>query len=99
MSFSNAQLTFDWYLHPRSNDHFLTVTLENKVSPEHMRSLAVQLNESKATFLHDLRSHLLQEASFTQEEDIDVERVVGKAVHVFDQNREEILLRIMNENK
>ncbi|XP_040885402.1 L-seryl-tRNA(Sec) kinase [Toxotes jaculatrix] len=71
---------------------------ENRVSSEHMRSLATQLNESKATFLHNLRKQLLQETSFTQE-DIDVERVVKRAVDVFDHEKTEILLRIMNDCK
>ncbi|XP_039643447.1 L-seryl-tRNA(Sec) kinase isoform X1 [Perca fluviatilis] len=71
---------------------------ENQVAPKHMKSLAAQLNESKATFLHNLRRQLLQEASFAQEEDIDVERVVKRAVDVFDHEKKEILLRIMNEN-
>lgn len=86
-------------MQPRSNDHFVALTLENQVPPEHMRSLAAQLNESKATFLHDLRSQFLQDASFTQEEDIDVERVAKRAVDVFDRERKEILLGIMNESK
>lgn len=81
------------------DDYFVTLTLENQVLPEHMRSLATQLNESKATFLHNLRRQLLTEASFTQGEDIDVERVVKRAVDVFDRERKEILSTIMNENK
>lgn len=64
-----------------------------------MRSLAAQLNESKATFLHNLRGKLLQEAFFTEGEDIDVERVVKRAVDVFDQEKKEILWKIMNGNK
>ncbi|KAK5881388.1 hypothetical protein CesoFtcFv8_022194 [Champsocephalus esox] len=72
---------------------------ENQVAPEHMRSLAAQLNESKATFLHNLRRQFLEEASFTKEEDIDVGRVVERAVDVFDHEKKEILLRIINENK
>ena len=64
-----------------------------------MKSLAAQLNESKATFLHNLRSQLLQDATFTQEEDVDVERVVKRAADVFDHEKKEILLRIINENK
>ncbi|XP_044033945.1 L-seryl-tRNA(Sec) kinase isoform X2 [Siniperca chuatsi] len=72
---------------------------ENQVPPEHMRSLAAQLNESKAKFLHSLRRQLLQEVSSTQEEDVDVERVVKTAVDVFDREKKEILLRIINENK
>lgn len=72
---------------------------ENQVPPEHMRSLAAQLNESKATFLHNLRGQLLQEASFTEGEDIDVERVVKRAVDIFDQEKKEILWKIMNGKK
>lgn len=64
-----------------------------------MRSMAAQLNESKATFLEKLRRELLQEASFPREEDIDVERVVKKAVDVFEHKRKEILLRTVNGNK
>lgn len=81
------------------NDHFVTSTSENQVPPEHMRSLAARLNESKATFLHNLRRQLLEEASFTQGEDIDVERVVKRAVDVFDHEKREILLRVTDENK
>uniref|UniRef100_A0A3B4V5S8 Phosphoseryl-tRNA kinase n=1 Tax=Seriola dumerili TaxID=41447 RepID=A0A3B4V5S8_SERDU len=72
---------------------------ENQVSSGHMRSLATQLNESKATFLHNLRKQLLQETSLTQEEDFDVERVVKRAVDVFDHEKKEILLRIINDHK
>lgn len=61
-----------------------------------MRSLATQLSESKTTFLHDLRQKLLQEASFP-EEDIDVDRVVKRAVDVFDHERQEVLLGIINK--
>lgn len=64
-----------------------------------MRSLATQLNQTKATFLHDLRKRLLQEAPFTLGEDIDTERVVKRAVDVFDQQKTEILQRLMSENK
>uniref|UniRef100_UPI0037E86764 L-seryl-tRNA(Sec) kinase n=1 Tax=Semicossyphus pulcher TaxID=241346 RepID=UPI0037E86764 len=69
---------------------------DNQVPPEHMRSLAAQLNESKATFLHNLRRQLLQEATCIQEEDVDVERVVNRAVDVFDHERQEIMSRIIN---
>lgn len=72
---------------------------ENRVSTELMRSLAAQLNETKATFLHSLRRQLLQDVPFTEEEDINVERMVKRAVDVFDHEKKEILLKIMNENK
>ncbi|XP_018554729.1 L-seryl-tRNA(Sec) kinase [Lates calcarifer] len=71
----------------------------NQVPSEHMRSLATQLNDSKATFLHNLRKQLLQETSLTQEENIDVERVVKRAVDVFDHEKKEIMLRIINDHK
>ncbi|XP_059181321.1 L-seryl-tRNA(Sec) kinase-like [Centropristis striata] len=71
---------------------------DNQVPPVQMRALAAQLNESKATFLHNLRRQLLQETSFIQE-DIDVERVVKRAVDIFDCEKKEILSRITNENK
>ncbi|XP_068439724.1 L-seryl-tRNA(Sec) kinase [Clinocottus analis] len=72
---------------------------ENQVPPEHMRCLAAQLNDSKAAFLHNLRRRLFEEATFAQEEDIDVERVVKRAVDVFDHEKTEILSKVMNENK
>lgn len=72
---------------------------ENQVPSEDMKSLAAQLNESKATFLHDLRRQFLQEVPFIQEEDINVDRVVKRAVDIFDDKKKEILLRIMNDHK
>lgn len=72
---------------------------ENHAPPELMRSLATQLNESKAAFLQNLRRQLLQAAPLTQEEDIDVDRVVERAVGVFDHDRKEILSRITKDNK
>lgn len=102
MSFINAtHLTFYTvcYLQPKSNDHFVTLTLDNQVPSEHMKSLATQLNESKAAFLHDMRRQLLQEVPLIQEEDIDIEHVVKRAIDVFDRERKEILLRTMDENK
>ncbi|AWP17871.1 L-seryl-tRNA(Sec) kinase isoform 3 [Scophthalmus maximus] len=71
---------------------------ENQASSEHMRSMAAQLNESKAAFLRHLREQLLRETSFAQE-DVDVERVVKRAVDVFDREKEEILLRVLNDAK
>ncbi|XP_068161693.1 L-seryl-tRNA(Sec) kinase [Antennarius striatus] len=76
----------------------MTTARGAQVPSEKMRSLVAQLNQSKATFLQNLRRQLLQEASFSQE-DVDVERVVGRAVDVFDRERKEILSRIINEKK
>ncbi|XP_034564436.1 L-seryl-tRNA(Sec) kinase [Notolabrus celidotus] len=70
---------------------------ESQVPPEHMKSLAAQLNEAKATFLHNLRKQMLQEAAFMQEEDMDIDRVVKRAVDVFDHEKQEVLSRIINE--
>lgn len=76
---------------------FVTLTSENQVPPDHMRSLAAQLNESKAVFLHNLRKQFLQETSFLQNEDINVEGVVKRAVDNFEHEKKEILLRIIND--
>lgn len=78
---------------------FLYLSTENQVSSGHMKRLSAQLSESKATFLHDLRRTFFQEAPFPQEDDIDVEGVVKRAVAVFDRNRKEILLEVMSDNK
>lgn len=75
------------------------VTVENHADPEDMRSLATQLNQTKATYLHDLRKQLLLEAPFAQGENIDTERVVKRAVDIFDQQKTEILQRIMCGHK
>lgn len=83
------------YLQP--NDHF--VTLDSRVPPEHMKSLATQLNESKAAFLHHLRRQLLQEAPHLRDEDVDTEHVVERAITVFDCEKKDILVRTMNTNK
>lgn len=72
---------------------------ENQVAPEQMRSLAAQLSASKATFLETLRRQLFHEASFTQDEDVDIDRVVKRAVDVFDHEKKEILLRIIGEKQ
>ncbi|XP_075999663.1 L-seryl-tRNA(Sec) kinase [Genypterus blacodes] len=69
---------------------------EHQVAPEHMRSMAAQLNESKTRFLHNLRTQFLQELLVSQDEDIDVEHVVKTAVNVFDQDKKDILMRIIN---
>uniref|UniRef100_A0A1A8Q698 Phosphoseryl-tRNA kinase n=1 Tax=Nothobranchius pienaari TaxID=704102 RepID=A0A1A8Q698_9TELE len=68
------------------------------VPSELLRSLAAQLNEAKTTFLHDLRKNVLQEVLFIQNEDVDVDRVVKKAVEsVFDQNKIKILATFLNK--
>lgn len=72
-----------------------TLFSENHVSPERMRFLAAQLGESKAVFLRNLRENVLQEMDLTQGEDIDVERVVKRAVDVFDRSRKELLETIV----
>lgn len=73
------------------------VTAENHADSEDMRRLATQLNQTKATYLQDLRKQLLVEApfGFLQGENIDTERVVKRAVDFFDQQKTEILQRIM----
>ncbi|XP_063338924.1 L-seryl-tRNA(Sec) kinase isoform X2 [Pelmatolapia mariae] len=70
---------------------------ENKVPPERMRSLAAQLSESKATFLHNLRKHFLHEVPFIQEEEINVEHAAKRAAEIFNDDLKEILSRIMND--
>ena len=57
-----------------------------------MRGLASELNQSKGRFLHDLRTHYVQERAAV-EEDIDVERVVNAAVAAFDREIQETLSR------
>uniref|UniRef100_A0A1A7WRI1 Phosphoseryl-tRNA kinase n=1 Tax=Iconisemion striatum TaxID=60296 RepID=A0A1A7WRI1_9TELE len=72
---------------------------DDHIPSELMRSLATQLNEAKAKFLHDLRKQFLQEVPFIQEEDIDVDRVVKKAVEsIFDENKMKILAKFLNNN-
>lgn len=70
---------------------------ENQVPPERMRSLAAQLSESKATFLHNLRKHFLNDVSFIQEEEINVEHAVKRAAEIFNDDLKEILSRIIND--
>lgn len=77
----------------------LSVTVGNHAEPEDLRSLASQLNQTKATYIHDLRKQLLLVAPFTQGEDIDTDQVVKRAVEVFDQQKTEILLRLMCGHK
>ncbi|CAN9509177.1 unnamed protein product [Ophioblennius macclurei] len=72
---------------------------ENHLSSEDMRSVAAQLNETKATFLQKLRTQILEEMPFMQDEDVNVEFVVKKAVAIFDEKRKEILFGIINNHK
>lgn len=81
-----------------SVNNLITFFLENGVSSGQMRTLSAQLSESKATFLRDLR-RVFQEAPVPQEDDMDIEGMVKRAVDVFDHKRKEILLEIMNDNK
>nr|XP_057918145.1 L-seryl-tRNA(Sec) kinase isoform X2 [Doryrhamphus excisus] len=67
----------------------------NGVSSEHMKSLAAQLNESKAEFLLNVRKRFLQEASFIAEEELDVEHVMKRTVELFDHDVQEILSKII----
>lgn len=69
---------------------------DHQIISRHMRSLATQLNESKAALLHNLRQQLLQEAIFLQEEDLDVDLVKNRAVSIFKENKKEILVKFIN---
>lgn len=67
-----------------------------------MKVLAAQLNECKATFLHDLRKQFLlsQELRFLQEEDINVEQVVKRPVEsIFDGKKNKILSQFISNYK
>lgn len=64
-----------------------------------MRNLSAQLSASKATFLHDLRRKAYLEAALTHAEHIDIEAMVKREVAVFDHERNQILLEIINDNK
>ncbi|CAL8263552.1 unnamed protein product [Arctogadus glacialis] len=66
---------------------------DDEASPEQMRGLAGELNQSKGRFLHDLRTHYVQERATVEGEDIDVERVVTAAVAAFDREIQETLSR------
>lgn len=72
---------------------------ENRLSSEDMKTVAAQLNETKATFLQNLRTQILEEVPFMQEEDVNVELVVKKAVAIFDNKRKDILLEIIANQK
>nr|XP_046189586.1 LOW QUALITY PROTEIN: L-seryl-tRNA(Sec) kinase-like [Oncorhynchus gorbuscha] len=64
---------------------------EHQLPPERMRSLAADFNESKSTFLQDLRRQVLRGLPLTQGE--DVEGVVNRAVDVFNKEKQEIIAR------
>lgn len=72
---------------------------ENQLPSERMRTLADQLNESKAVFLQDLRRQILQEVPFMQDEAIDVDHVVKRAAVSFSDKNNDILMRIINDHK
>ncbi|XP_056152907.1 L-seryl-tRNA(Sec) kinase [Lampris incognitus] len=67
---------------------------EKEVPPEHMRTLATELNESKSRFLTNLRKRFLQDLLIHQEEDIDVKHVVKTALEAFNRDKKEILSRV-----
>ncbi|XP_061666650.1 L-seryl-tRNA(Sec) kinase-like [Syngnathoides biaculeatus] len=71
---------------------------ETGASSQHMRSLAAHLNESKAQFLQRLRGQFLQDPNFSPGEDVDVDRVVKTAVARFDGERQEIMLKIIQNH-
>lgn len=66
---------------------------EHHLPPERMRSLAAHFNESKIRFLQDLRKQVLHSLPLTQGESVDVERVVNRAVDVFNKEKQEIIER------
>ena len=60
-----------------------------------MRSLAADFNESKTRFLQDLRRQVLHGLPLTQGEGVEVERVVNRAVDVFNKEKQEIIARYL----
>ncbi|RVE59738.1 hypothetical protein OJAV_G00191560 [Oryzias javanicus] len=69
---------------------------DHQITSEDMRSLAIQLNESKAGLLHNLRQQLLQEATFIQDEDLNVDLIKNRAVRIFNENNKQILVKFIN---
>ena len=65
------------------------------MSPDHMRSLAAELNKAKTTFLQNLRKKVLQDIPITPRETIDGESVAKRALDVFDQDTKEIMARFL----
>ncbi|XP_031676798.1 LOW QUALITY PROTEIN: L-seryl-tRNA(Sec) kinase-like [Oncorhynchus kisutch] len=78
---------------------------EHQLPSERMRSLAADFNESKTTFLQDLRRQVLHGLPLTQGEGVEVERVVNRtvevervvnrAVDVFNKEKQEIIARYL----
>ncbi|KAL0964800.1 hypothetical protein UPYG_G00329120 [Umbra pygmaea] len=68
---------------------------EKSLPPESMRSLAEELNESKTRFLQNLRKQVSQGLPLTTGE-IDVERMVTRAVDVFNQEKLGITARYLS---
>uniref|UniRef100_A0A4W5L2H0 Phosphoseryl-tRNA kinase n=1 Tax=Hucho hucho TaxID=62062 RepID=A0A4W5L2H0_9TELE len=70
-------------------------SVKHQLPPERMRSLAADFNESKTRFLQDLRKQVLHSLPLTQGESIEVERVVNRAVDVFNKEKQEIVARYL----
>ncbi|XP_052371279.1 LOW QUALITY PROTEIN: L-seryl-tRNA(Sec) kinase-like [Oncorhynchus keta] len=68
---------------------------EHQLPPERMRSLAADFNESKTTFLQDLRRQVLRGLPLTRGEDVEVERVVTRAVDVFNKEKRDLIARYL----
>ncbi|XP_066521857.1 L-seryl-tRNA(Sec) kinase isoform X2 [Hoplias malabaricus] len=66
---------------------------ESKVPPEVLRALAKDLSEQKSVFLEDLRRHVLRQLPGWERETVDVERVVDRALNVFQQQTDSVLQR------
>ncbi|XP_036427862.1 LOW QUALITY PROTEIN: L-seryl-tRNA(Sec) kinase-like [Colossoma macropomum] len=66
---------------------------ESKASSEVLRVLAKDLSEQKGHFLQELRRHVLHELPVSEGETVDVERVVSRALTVFQQQRDDVLER------
>ncbi|KAK7918633.1 hypothetical protein WMY93_009917 [Mugilogobius chulae] len=69
---------------------------DRRVSSTTMKSLASELNELKSKFLRDLKRRLLLDFSLSGSE--NVERRVSAAVKVFDQQRQDVLFKTLQNN-
>uniref|UniRef100_A0A3P8YFY8 Phosphoseryl-tRNA kinase n=1 Tax=Esox lucius TaxID=8010 RepID=A0A3P8YFY8_ESOLU len=69
---------------------------DNSLPSESMRSMAAELNESKTRFLQNLRKDVLQGLPLNQGGPMDVERMVNRAIDVFDQEKQEITARYLS---